>query len=58
MRAARLVPYLAVIGAREAAAGVVTVRLRDGRRVGELPVAELVGRIRERVAGRGTALWE
>ena len=58
VRAGRLVPYLAVIGAREAAAGVVAVRLRDGRRVGELPAPELVGRIRERVAGRGTALWE
>ncbi|MFJ8488910.1 aminoacyl--tRNA ligase-related protein [Streptomyces sp. NPDC094038] len=58
VRASRLVPYLAVMGAREAAAGVVAVRLRDGRRVGELPAAELLGRIRERVAGRGTELWE
>ncbi|MGW7523374.1 threonine--tRNA ligase [Streptomyces sp. NPDC054783] len=58
IRAARLVPYQAVIGAREAAAGLAAVRLRDGRRPGELPVPELLSRIAGRVAGRGTALWE
>lgn len=54
----RLVPYQAVIGAREAEAGLAAVRLRDGRRVGALPGAELVRRIGARVAGRGTGLWE
>ncbi|MEU2353555.1 threonine--tRNA ligase [Streptomyces misionensis] len=58
IRAARLVPYVAVIGAREAAAGRAAVRLRDGRRPGELPVAELLSRIAARVAARGTGLWE
>ncbi|MEU0004123.1 threonine--tRNA ligase [Streptomyces sp. NPDC006314] len=58
VRAARLVPYQAVIGAREAEAGLAAVRLRDGRRPGELPVADLLGRIAARVCGRGTALWE
>ncbi|MFD8718647.1 threonine--tRNA ligase [Streptomyces sp. NPDC059629] len=57
VRAGRLVPYQAVIGAREAEAGVVAVRLRDGRRPGALPEAELVRRIGERVARRGTILW-
>ncbi|MGW7816827.1 threonine--tRNA ligase [Streptomyces puniciscabiei] len=58
IRAARLVPYQAVIGAREAEAGLAAVRLRDGRRPGELPVPELLRRISARVAARGTALWE
>ncbi|MQY35934.1 Threonine--tRNA ligase 1 [Streptomyces sp. RB17] len=58
IRAARLVPYQAVTGAREAAAGQAAVRLRDGRRPGELPVPELLRRIAARVAARGTALWE
>ncbi|MFI6360208.1 threonine--tRNA ligase [Streptomyces sp. NPDC050743] len=58
IRAARLVPYQAVIGAREAAAGLAAVRLRDGRRPGELPVPELLSQIAGRVAERGTALWE
>ncbi|MET8801425.1 threonine--tRNA ligase [Streptomyces sp. NPDC004546] len=58
IRAARLVPYQAVIGAREAAGGLAAVRLRDGRRPGELPVPELLSRIAGRVAERGTALWE
>ncbi|KUN10451.1 threonine--tRNA ligase [Streptomyces yokosukanensis] len=58
IRAARLVPYQAVIGAREAAAGLAAPRLRDGRRPGALPVPELLSRIAARVAARGTALWE
>jgi threonyl-tRNA synthetase len=57
VRAARLVPYQAVIGAREAGAGLAAVRLRDGRRPGALPVSELLHRIAARVAARGTALW-
>ncbi|GAA2731031.1 threonine--tRNA ligase [Streptomyces nogalater] len=58
IRAARLVPYQAVIGAREAGAGLAAVRLRDGRRPGALPVPELLRRIAARVAARGTALWD
>ncbi|CAM5697005.1 threonine--tRNA ligase [Streptomyces canarius] len=58
IRAARLVPYQAVIGAREADAGLAAVRLRDGRRPGPLPNAELLRRVAGRVAGRGTGLWD
>lgn len=58
IRAARLVPYVAVIGEREAGGGLVDVRLRDGRRIGALPGAELVERVVARVAGRGSALWD
>ncbi|MER8005172.1 threonine--tRNA ligase [Streptomyces sp. NPDC094149] len=57
IRGARLVPYQAVIGAREAGADQVEVRLRDGRRVGAMSGAELVRRIGERVAERGGELW-
>ncbi len=58
IRAARRVPYQAVVGAREAGAGLAAVRLRDGRRPGALPVPDLLSRIAERVAARGTALWD
>ncbi|WP_317633484.1 threonine--tRNA ligase [Streptomyces sp. HUAS TT20] len=58
IRAARLVPYQAVIGAREADGDAVTVRLRDSRRPGTLPVAELLARIAARVEARGTVLWD
>ncbi|MFI9250453.1 threonine--tRNA ligase [Streptomyces sp. NPDC053069] len=58
IRAARLVPYQAVIGAREAGAGLAAVRLRDGRRPGALPVPDLLAAISARVAARGTALWD
>ncbi|WP_369272272.1 threonine--tRNA ligase [Streptomyces sp. R11] len=62
IRAARLVPYQAVIGEREAAAEadgeLVAVRLRDGRRPGAVPAAELVTRIAARAAARGPELWD
>lgn len=60
VRAARLVPYQAVIGEWEAEAGgdLVAVRLRDGRRPGAVPGAELVARIAARVAARGSELWD
>lgn len=58
IRAACLVPYQAVIGDREAGAGLAAVRLRDGRRTGALPVPELLSRIAARVAARGSALWD
>ncbi|MFI8483540.1 threonine--tRNA ligase [Streptomyces rubrogriseus] len=58
IRAARKVPYQAVIGAREAESGdLVDVRLRDGRRPGRLPGTELLHRITDRVEARGPELW-
>jgi threonyl-tRNA synthetase len=58
IRRARLVPYQAVLGAREADGGLLAVRLRDGRRPGALPAEELLRRIAERSDRRGTALWD
>ncbi|WP_420000467.1 threonine--tRNA ligase [Streptomyces boninensis] len=43
IRAGRLVPYQAVLGAREAAADEVSLRRRDGERIGPLPVAAALG---------------
>ncbi|MGK3937155.1 threonine--tRNA ligase [Streptomyces caeruleatus] len=57
VRAARLVPYQAVIGEREAGAGRAAVRLRDGRRPGAVPVGELLERIGARAGDRGAELW-
>ncbi|EDY56151.1 threonyl-tRNA synthetase [Streptomyces sviceus ATCC 29083] len=57
VRAARLVPYQAVIGQREADAGCAAVRLRDGRRPGAVPVDELLERIGARAGDRGAELW-
>ncbi|MEZ0115276.1 threonyl-tRNA synthetase [Catenulispora sp. EB89] len=58
IREARLVPYQAVIGGREAAAGAVAIRLRDGRKLEPMSVAEAGKRIGERVAARGRGLWD
>lgn len=45
VRAARLVPYQAVIGPREVADDQVALRLRDGRRLDAQPAAEVLRRI-------------
>jgi threonyl-tRNA synthetase len=58
IRAARLVPYQAVIGPAEAAAGEVALRLRDGRRLGPEPAAQALAGIRERIAARSLREWE
>ncbi|MFF6776141.1 threonine--tRNA ligase [Streptomyces sp. NPDC012637] len=57
VRAARLVPYQAVVGAKEAADDRVSVRLRDGRRLDPMPAGELLDRVRGLVEGHSTALW-
>jgi threonyl-tRNA synthetase len=54
IRAARKVPYVAVIGDREAAAGAVSLRLRDGRQLPAMPAAEAVELVRA-VAGARSA---
>lgn len=58
IRAARLVPYQAVIGAKEAACDLVSLRLRDGRRLEPVPAGEIVARIRELIGAHSTELWE
>ena len=39
------VPYMLVVGDREAKAGAAAVRLRSGENLGAMPVAEVIGRI-------------
>jgi threonyl-tRNA synthetase len=58
IRAARLVPYQAVIGAKEAADDQVALRLRDGRRLDVLPPAEVLTRIDALVNAHSTDLWD
>ena len=56
--AGRKVPYVAVIGGREAAEGLVALRLRDGRRLPPQPQPEAVARIAEVAAARSAnLLW-
>ncbi|MEW2301370.1 threonine--tRNA ligase [Streptomyces sp. NPDC006655] len=57
VRAARLVPYQAVIGAREAADDLVAVRLRDGRRLGPRPVGDVLTGISALVDAHSVDLW-
>ncbi|MEU8080445.1 threonine--tRNA ligase [Catellatospora citrea] len=48
----RRVPYLAVIGSREADAGEVSLRLRDGRQLPPMPHAQALASIRNAVDAR------
>lgn len=58
IRAARLVPYQVVIGAKEAAHDQVALRLRDGRRLDALPATEVLARIGALVDAHSTDLWD
>ncbi len=50
------VPYMLVVGAREAEGGTVAVRLRHGEDLGAMPVAAVAARICERERSRGLEL--
>ncbi len=50
------IPYVAVIGGREAASGLVAVRLRDGRQLPARPAAGLIQAIAAQVASRSPGL--
>ncbi|WP_051716523.1 threonine--tRNA ligase [Streptomyces sp. NRRL F-5727] len=58
VRAARLVPYQAVLGARETAEDRLSLRLRDGRRPGPLPASDALARIDALVRAHSTELWD
>jgi threonyl-tRNA synthetase len=57
VREARLVPGQAVIGAREAAEGLVALRLRDGTRLDPRPANEVLARIAALVEAHSIELW-
>ncbi|MEU7003029.1 threonine--tRNA ligase [Nonomuraea sp. NPDC046570] len=58
IREARLVPYQAVIGAKEASAGEVALRLRDGRRLDPRPVGEVLTSVAALIDAHSTDLWD
>jgi threonyl-tRNA synthetase len=54
--AQRKIPYVAVIGPREAPLGEVALRLRDGRQLPAMPAADAVELVRAVVAAHGREL--
>ncbi|WP_020660410.1 threonine--tRNA ligase [Amycolatopsis benzoatilytica] len=52
VRDRRLVPYQAIVGAREAAAERIAPRLRDGRRLDPLPAPEFAAEVAAQAAAR------
>jgi threonyl-tRNA synthetase len=50
------VPYLLIVGEREAASEHVAVRLRTGQDLGPQPLSEVIARIQDRIATRSLEL--
>ena len=50
------VPYMLVVGENEANAGQVSLRVRDGSRADNIPLAEFIVRAKDRIAKRSNAL--
>ena len=57
IRAHHLVPYQAVIGASEAAAGEASIRLRDGRKLPVMSAEEALAKISSQVKANTVELW-
>lgn len=50
------VPYMVIVGDKEMEAGQVTVRLRDGKNLDPMSIADLIARVKEEsVASMGPA---
>ena len=56
IRENRLAPYQAIIGRREAEAGLLAIRERDGRRRDPEPIAEALNRIRKEAVPDGLSV--
>lgn len=58
IRAAQLmkVPYMLVVGENEASTGQVSLRVRDGSRLDNIPLAEFITRVEERITSRSSLL--
>jgi len=50
------VPYMLVVGENEATAGTVSLRVRDGSRQDNIPLAEFIARVRDRIQRRAPEL--
>ena len=58
IRSAQLmkVPYMLVVGANEAAAGQVSLRVRDGSQQNNIPLGEFIERVKDRIVRRAKEL--
>ena len=50
------VPYMLVVGENEAKAGQVSLRVRDGSRADNIPLAEFIARAKDRIERRASEL--
>ena len=50
------VPYMLVVGENEANAGQVSLRVRDGSRADNIPLAEFIARAKDRITKRSSRI--
>ncbi len=50
------VPYMLVVGANEAEAGVISLRMRDGNQENNIPLAEFMQRAKDKISRRASEL--
>jgi threonyl-tRNA synthetase len=50
------VPYMLVVGENETKAGQVSLRVRDGSRADNIPLAEFIERAKDRITKRSSEL--
>jgi threonyl-tRNA synthetase len=50
------VPYMLVVGENEAQAGQVSLRVRDGSRADNIPMAEFMVRAKDRITTRSSQM--
>lgn len=53
----RKIPYMLVVGEKEAAANAVSLRLRSNENVGAIPLDEFIAQAGALIAGRSLELW-
>ncbi len=51
------IPYMLVVGDKEAAADAVSVRLRSNENIGPVPLADFIRQAQQFVADRSQELW-
>jgi threonyl-tRNA synthetase len=51
------IPYMLVVGDKEAAADSVSVRLRSNENIGAVPIADFIRQAQQLVAERSQELW-
>ena len=54
--AKKKVPYIIVLGDKEIENNSISVRLRDGQQINDIPLSDLIGRVSEKIRNKSLDL--